>query len=54
MDLDERSLDAQQRVAQGDAGVGQAAGVHDREVEVALVQSVDEELLVVRLEERHA
>ena len=43
VDLDERSLDAQQGVAQGDAGVGQAAGVHDREVEVALVEAVDEE-----------
>ena len=42
VDLDERPLDAEQRVAQRDARVGQPAGVDDRDVEVALVQPVDE------------
>ena len=42
---------AEQRVAQRDARVGQAAGVDDRDVEVALVEPVDEGALVVRLEE---
>ena len=37
VDLDERSLDGEQGVAQRDARVGQAAGVDDRDVEVALV-----------------
>ena len=51
VDLDERPRDAEQRVAQRDARVGQAAGVDDRDVEVALVEPVDERALVVRLEE---
>ena len=51
VDLDERPLDAEQRVAQRDARVGQPAGVDDRDVEVALVQPVDQRALVVRLEE---
>ena len=52
VDLDERPLDRQQGVAQGHAGVGQAAGIHDGDIEVALVQPVDEGAFVVRLEER--
>ena len=51
VDLDERPLDGEQRIAQGDARVGQAAGVDDRDVEVAHVQPIDEGALVVRLEE---
>ena len=51
MDLPERPLDAEQRVAQGDRRVGQPAGVDDRDVEVALVEPVDQGALVVRLEE---
>ena len=51
VDLDERPLDRQKRVAQGDARVGQPAGVDDRDIEVAPVQPIDEEALVVRLEE---
>ena len=51
MDLDERPLDGEQRVAQRDARVGQAAGVDDRDVEVAEVQPIDQRALVVRLEE---
>ena len=51
MDLHERPLDREQRIAQGDARVGQATGVDDRDVEVARVQSIDEGALVVRLEE---
>ena len=51
VDLDERPLDGEQGVAQGDARVGQPAGVDDRDVEVAPVEPVDERALVVRLEE---
>ena len=42
VDLDERPLDGEQGVAQRDARVGQAAGVDDGHVEVALVEPVDE------------
>ena len=35
VDLDERPLDREERVAQRDARMGQAAGVDDRDVEVA-------------------
>ena len=42
---------AEQGVAQRDARVGQAAGVDDRDVEVALMQPIDQRALVVRLEE---
>ena len=51
VDLDERPLDRQERVAQRDRRVGQPAGVDDRDVEVAGVEPVDERPLVVRLEE---
>ena len=51
VDLDERPVDREQRVAQGDARVGQAARVDDRDVEVAAMQPVDQGALVVRLEE---
>ena len=51
MDLGERALDAQERVAQAHRGVGEAAGIHDRGVEVAPLEPVDEGALVVRLEE---
>ena len=51
VDLDERPRDPEQRVAQRDAGVGQPAGIDDRDVEVAPVQPIDERALVVRLEE---
>ena len=54
MDLDEGPLDRQQGVAQRHAGMRQAARVHDRHVEVAGVEAVDEEALVVRLEEGDA
>jgi hypothetical protein len=50
VDLDERPADALERVSQRDAGVGQAAGVDDRPVEVALLEPVDQRALVVRLE----
>ena len=51
VDLDERPLDGEQGVAQRHARVGQAAGVDDRDVEVAPVEPVDQGALVVRLEE---
>src|SRR5439155_25775640 len=51
MDLPERALHREERVAQGDRRMGQPAGVDDRGVEVALVQPIDEGTLVVRLEE---
>ena len=51
VDLDERPLYGQQRIAQRDARVGQAAGVDDRDVEVAPVEPVDQGALVVRLGE---
>ena len=51
MDLPERTLDREERIAQRDRGVGQPAGVDDRGVEVALVEAIDERALVVRLEE---
>ena len=51
VDLDERPLDREQRIAQRDARVGEPAGVDDRDVEVARVQTVDQGALVVRLEE---
>src|ERR1035437_4411995 len=49
MDLHERPTDPLESVAQCNAGMGQAAGVDDRPVKVALVESVDERALVVRL-----
>ena len=51
MDLDERALHGQQRVAQAHARVGQAAGVDDRDVEILALEPVDQGALVVRLEE---
>src|SRR5207245_5344239 len=53
MNLDERPLNAEQRVAQGDARVGKPTGVDDGGVEVPLVQPIDECPLVVGLEEVH-
>lgn len=50
MDLDERPADGQQRVPQRDAGVGEPTGVHDRPVEVAAVEPIDQNALVVRLQ----
>jgi len=50
MNLDERPADPKQRVAKGDAGVGEPAGVDYRPVEIALVKAVDQRTLVVRLE----
>ena len=52
VDLDERSLDGQQRVPERDGGVGQPAGIDDDDVEVALVEPVDEGAFVIGLEER--
>ena len=52
VDLDERSLDGEQCVAQRDARVGQAAGVDDGDLEVPGVEPVDEHPLMVGLEER--
>jgi hypothetical protein len=49
MNLHERPTDPLESVAQRNAGMGQAAGVDDRPVKVALVESVDEHALVVRL-----
>src|SRR5258705_12465472 len=51
MDLPERTLDREERVAQGDRRVGQPTGIDDRRVEVALVEAIDEGAFVVRLEE---
>ncbi len=51
MDLDERTLDRQQRVAQRDACMRQPTGVDDRDVEVPLVEPIDQGALVVGLEE---
>ena len=39
VDLDERAIDGEERVAQRDARVGQPAGIDDRDVKVALVKS---------------
>jgi len=52
MDLPERPLDREQRVAQGHGRMRQPAGVDDRRVEVALVEAVDQRTFVVRLAER--
>src|SRR5664280_970304 len=49
MNLHERPTDPLESVAQGNAGMGQASGIDDRPVKVALVESVDECAFVVRL-----
>ena len=51
VDLDERPLDPEQGIAQRDLVWVKPSGIHDRAVEVVLVEPVDELALVIRLEE---